>query len=184
MKRFAPLALLLLAAACSEAPRPADQTSAAETAAPEAATARVALALDQEGLRAVNVENGSTVLVAFDQPEAQTVALVSRALGDEPAETGVNSDCGAGPLNFASWDDGLTLWSHEGRFVGWAVNREGPTTMGGIGVGSSRALIDESLVAEFSHGSMGKQFKSGNLHGVLHDGRVAHMWAGVSCNFG
>ena len=195
MKFAAPLAAIaLLAAACSQAPGEAEVS--ADAGAPPNAPAtreaqdaaasqpRVALALDQEGLRAINIESGSSALIAFGQPQAQTVAVVTRALGDEPSETGVNSDCGAGPLSFASWDDGLTVWSQDGVFAGWAVNRPGPTTMAGIGVGSSRAEIEDAMVAEFSHGSLGKQFKAGELYGIMRDGRVEHIWAGVSCNFG
>ncbi len=173
-------AFALALSACTDSAPPA--SSAAETPLTDAFA--VALALDPGGLRAVNTDTGASRLIAFDQPEGAVVAVVGRALGAEPTETGTNSECGAGPLRFASWNDGLTLWSQEGRFVGWAVNRAGPTTMGGIGVGSTRAQIEETVVAEFSHGSLGKQFRAGGLHGVMDDGRAAHIWAGVSCNFG
>lgn len=161
-------------------------TPGAEAPPPTSATPPAArsVALDPEGLRLVSAQTGATAVIAFGQPAEQVASTVSGAQGKPPAERGTNGECGAGPLDFATWDDGLTLWFQNGAFAGWATNRPGPTLISGVGVGSSRSDLEGAHAIEVREGSLGTEFSFGDVHGVLEDGRVANLWAGVSCNFG
>lgn len=103
---------------------------------------------------------------------------------------GTNQDCGAGPVQVASWAIGLTLVFHDGRFVGWSLDprsRGDISTAEGIAVGTTRFQLDEAVgpPLQVSQTSLGTEFSAGAYHGLF-DGagagaRITDMWAGVSC---
>ena len=122
MNRLAPLTALLLLAACAPdtappplAAQPEDSlvedpvnTAAAPPTAPLPAAPTMAeapaLAIDGEGLRLFNPANGA----ARPLPFGTARALVLTALAGRGApELGTQTECGAGPLNFATWPDAL-----------------------------------------------------------------------------
>lgn len=190
------LILVSLLAACG---RPAEESTPAAPAAPAtpvapanpapSAAAGPSVALDQEGLRLV-VESGSTRLVAFNTPTADTVSALSAALG-APADRSVNSDCGAGPTEFVSWPNDLDALFMDGKFVGWSLGSKADgkvTTLDGIGVGSTR----QDLTAAFAdlkveETTLGIEFSAGDISGILDKdgpaGKVETLWAGTSCVF-
>ncbi len=200
------LALVLTACQTETAPEPApadssDAALAVDSAAevPDAVAdtsqgttaVQSVLALDTEGLRLVNAESGSTRPLAFGGAEEEVVAVLTRVLGTAP-ERGVNGECGAGPMAIAQWTDGLTLLFSDGTFAGWAVDgdRTGADayqTMAGIGPGSTRAEMAEVSEVAVEETSLGTEFASGDLYGILSgpgaDARVTQMWAGTSCVF-
>lgn len=148
----------------------------------------VLVALDGEGLRVVFAPSGSTRLIPFGADSAQVLYAVTRALG-APTRRGASAECGAGPMDFASFENGLSIDFQQGRFVGWSA-RESPTAktltmMNGLGVGSTRSTLDSSLVNTVTATSLGEEFSSGPLSGIL-DGtgptaRITNLWAGVNC---
>lgn len=103
---------------------------------------------------------------------------------------GINADCGAGPVHYANWADGLSLVFKDDRFVGWGLDRRAKgaiTTADGIGVGTSRSELDDAFgpPIEVRQSTLGTEFTAGNYHGLF-DGiganaRISDMWAGVSC---
>jgi hypothetical protein len=104
------------------------------------------------------------------------------------AVKGTNQDCGAGPVQAASWPDGLSLVFQNGRFVGWGLGARAIgrlATAAGVGPGSTRAELDAAYSATVSQTSLGSEFSAGGLHGVLDgtsaEARITDMWAGVSC---
>ena len=184
-------ALSGLAACSNETPTatPA-QTDAAPTRpdATEIATPAPdvpALAVDGEGLRLFNKQSGSARPIAFGTPRDDVMQML--AFLGKP-ETGQNGECGAGPLDFANWANGLGLFFQQGKFVGWNLNPGGDvTTASGIGPGSSRADLEGAYAAKISETSLGTEFAAGELYGLL-DGngpaaKITFMWGGVSCNF-
>ena len=111
----------------------------------------------------------------------------------------INSECGAGPLKMATWDNGLTLLFQEKSkdtwsFVGWAANpAKNPelklNTMAGIGIGSTRKEIKSAYVIKENKSTLGYEFatKSDDIFGIF-DGagdnaKITNLWSGVSCNF-
>jgi hypothetical protein len=152
----------------------------------------VVLALSEEGLQFVVKDTGSTRLLPFGAESEQIIAAVTNVSG-APAEQGTNSECGGGPLAYTSWADGLTVYSSDGRFVGWDVNSRRSetaktfTTMANVGIGSTRTELEGAYSALVEETSLGTEFSAGDLHGVLDsngaDAKVTGIWAGTTCVF-
>ena len=202
--------LLVLVAACSDPAPPLDADSSAtaeepsvvvpDTASVNEAEAEatdteadvtigdVSVALDEAGLRFVDGAQGSASPLAFGAPFAQATDAVTRAQG-EPTDTMTLPECPAGPLDTATWANGLTVYGAEGSFVGWAVNGSDATasTMAGVGVGSSRAEVEDIYEIEVMETSLGTEFSTGGIAGIFSgpgpDATVTNLWAGTSCNF-
>jgi hypothetical protein len=136
----------------------------------------------------VNAASGSTRSIQFGTPDSLAVAAVASAFG-EPEERNANDECGIGPMEFVIFDgEGLLLAINEGQFVGWAVRPpEGAAlrTMSGIGVGSTRAELEDVYAATIEPTSLGVEFMAGGLQGVLENaekkGKIVALWAGASC---
>ncbi|MDB5468500.1 MAG: hypothetical protein JWR84_60 [Caulobacter sp.] len=169
---------------------PASPAAPAEPAAPTTpAAAGPAVALDQEGLRLVT-DSGSTRLVKFGTPTADTVAALSSALGN-PADRSVNSECGAGPTEFVSWSNDLDALFLDGKFAGWSAGRDSGgkvTTMDGVGVGSTRQQLTAAFAdLKVEESTLGIEFSAGDISGILDKdgpaGKVQVIWGGTSCVF-
>lgn len=154
---------------------------------PDSTRPRLHVALDGEGVRIVGAPSGSTRLLPFGSPSSSATATVSQSLGD-PAERATNLDCGAGPMEFVAFRGGLMLNVQQDRLVGWTV-RPGsdgaPTTMSGIGLGSTRAELDAAYDADVRQTTLGTEFSAGSISGVLASdaptARITDIWAGLSC---
>lgn len=160
------------------------------------------ISLDGEGLRLVDPKSGAARPLAFGVDEAQLKLVAEKLKG--PATSGRNEECGAGPLAYLSWDDGLTLYSLDGLFAGWALDERGAvpvaakaaakakppaklTTISGIGIGSTRAQLLDAYDATIEQTSLGTEFNAAGLSGIL-DGtgpkaKVTNLWSGVNCVF-
>ena len=79
------------------------------------------LAVEGEGLRLFNAKTTSATPIPFGRPQAEVLATLERLRGS--AGKGVNKDCGAGPVEYANWPDGLSLVFQRNRFVGWGLGR-------------------------------------------------------------
>lgn len=159
-----------------------------QTAAPMSASSRQpTLAVDGEGLRWFLPPNGSARPLAFGTRRADVLASLERVRG--PAGTGTNEDCGAGPVQYATWPDGLSLVFQNNRFAGWGLDRRAAgalATANGVGPGTDREVLADSFgTVTFRQTSLGTEFAAGGVFGVL-DGAgaratITDMWAGVSC---
>lgn len=171
--------------AATRPPSPARMTP--DQLAP-AQTISAKLAVDGEGLRLVDGDTGQTTPLAFGMPGEQLLAILEKTRGS--AVRGTNTECGAGPLDYANWADGLSIVSQRGRFVGWSLGgraRRTIATMAGIGPGSSRQELSDVYLAQFSKTTLGTEFQAGAMGGLL-DGptpsaKITDMWAGVTCLF-
>lgn len=155
-------------------------------AATPAPAAKARLTVEGEGLRWFLQPSGSARPIPFGRPESAVLASLEGVLG--AAVKGTNQDCGAGPVQVASWTDGLSLVFPNGRFVGWALGQRAGgnfATTAGIGPGSTRAELDAAYSATVSQTSLGSEFSAGGLQGVLDgasaEARITDIWAGVSC---
>ncbi len=157
------------------------------------------VSLDGEGLRLVDPRSGATRPLGFGVPEDQLKLVAEKLKGR--AETGRAEECGAGPLSYLRWDDGLTLYSLDGLFAGWSLDETGApaaapakgksapklTTISGIGIGSTRAQLLDVYDAKIEQTTLGTEFNAAGLSGIL-DGtggkaRVTNLWSGVNCVF-
>ncbi len=155
------------------------------------------LALSANAIQLVNKTTGSTKEMPFGMPFEQATVTVGKILNAKPT-VNINSECGAGPLKMATWQNGLTLMfqqkENEWLFVGWAANQSKKpelklTTMAGIGVGSTKKEMESAYVIIVDKTSLGYEFstKSDDLFGIFDggtgDAKITNMWSGVSCNF-
>ncbi len=167
---------------------PAGPRPTAPQAAPPPTDAKPKLTVDAEGLRLIDPGSGRATPLAFGLPEDDVIATLERLRGR--AARGTNGECGAGPLQVATWADGLSLLSQEGRFVGWSLDGRASgaiATMAGVGPGSSRRELEAAYAAKFMQTTIGTEFLAGTLGGVL-DGaaptsKITSMWAGTTCIF-
>lgn len=177
------LALAFLAAACAtpDAPGTSPGTAAAEDS--------TFLELDPQGLRVIDAGAGTARLVAFGEPAEDAVAIAEAARG--PGLWSENDECGAGPLRFVDWPD-LQLVVQDSAFVGWSQRVETAgysslATAAGLAVSSTRAELDAAYAATVEETSLGTEFSTGDLFGILSgpgpDATVDYLWAGVSCTF-
>jgi hypothetical protein len=188
------LALLALTAGCGSGeppPSAGDDASTAELAEPEGEVDPPML-VDGDGLRLLDRSGGGERRFAFgsDWQEVRK-ALAFRG---EP-ETAINPECGAGPLEYARWPDGLTLYAQAGKFAGWVLDGRsagvgaagGISTAAGIGPGRTRADLDEAYAPAVSQTTLGTEFTGGGFSGLLdgpgENAKIVALWAGVSCNF-
>ena len=207
MTKTLPLALALVLAACASpddsgtAPD-ADSTSVPATdsrgPSPEAsgvlpsalgAPDDLDLRPSAEGLVFENAATGETYTLAFGSPTADAVSTAGAVLGAEP-ETSASDECGAGPLEFASWPVGFQVLSQEGEFRGWALSESQtgatpPATRNGLNVGLVRSELDERGGLTVEETSLGTEFAVGGVYGVLNGDEpgsvVTNVWSGVSC---
>lgn len=184
-------AVAVIIAACQQAEPEAARAPLADSPAPIVAPTapaadreRLVVSLDPEGLRIVAPETGSTRLLAFGAPAEQVHEAVSRTRPGDDGAQGANPECGAGALDYTQWSD-LTLWFQDDKFVGWASNAPGPSTLNGVGVGRTRVqLMDSGSVVDVEQTTLGTEFSMGDISGLINDdGVVSAMWAGTSCNF-
>ena len=174
-----------------------DRPPADITRPPPAASARSgaatgpALAVAGEGLRLFDRPTGRARPIPFGTTRAE----VERALAFRgPPGTGTQADCGPGPLAYAAWPDGLKLYYQKDRFTGWALDGRaaGPSgpiigTAAGVGPGATRAQLTDASVATFEETSLGQEFRSGGISGLVEGSgpraRITDMWAGTNCVF-
>lgn len=157
------------------------------------------LVLISNGIQIVNEQNGSSREISFGIDLNQMIEIVSKVLEMKPRSLGINQECGAGPLQMASWNNGLTLVFQQKnsqinwQFAGWYMG-DSPgsaiklTTMAGIGIGSSRAEMESAYVVEVNKTTLGHEFStSSGLYGIFDgsgkDANITSLWSGVSCNF-
>ena len=163
---------------------PAKSATSDNTLAPPPAEPR--LNVDGEGLRWFFQPSGNARAVPFGLAQGEVLASVEAARG--PAIEGTNQDCGAGPVQYARWPDGLSLTFQKGRFVGWSLDSRANSsiaTSAGIAPGATRGDLDSAYKITVDQTSLGTEFSTGDMYGVL-EGRgtkamITDMWAGVNC---
>lgn len=166
-----------------------------ETYAPN--ETKFSLALSSNSLKIIDQSSGSTNTISFETPVDKTIETIEKVLKSKPA-ININSECGAGPLKMATWENGLTLLFKKNKeswlFVGWAANEPKIqqmklTTMAGIGVGSTKKEMESAYSIKVSKTSLGSEFSthSDDLFGIFdgpdENAKITNLWSGISCNF-
>ncbi|TPG09946.1 hypothetical protein [Sphingomonas oligophenolica] len=171
--------------ASAPVPKPAGEPQ--HSTSPQLAKLAPRLAVDGEGLRLFDPTTTSASPIPFGRPQAAVIAAIERFRG--PSDQGVNQDCGAGPVDYASWSDGLSLVFQQHRFVGWGLDHRAAGTIAtasGIGPGSTRAELESTYAnVDVNRTSLGNEFTAGGFSGVI-DGstaasKITDMWAGTNC---
>ena len=178
--------------ACSKPVASAQPAAAPAPASPPArrATATVqGVQLRDDGLHMVVYAGDSDL--KFGTPMKAAIAAIDGMVGPG-SKPETNIECGAGPIAFVKWPDGLTGLFQDGKFVGWSLDSDSPkgtyVTDKALGVGSTRAeLLAAYPDAKIEESTLGTEFTTGDYDGILEgkDGaaKVASLWAGTSCVF-
>lgn len=163
LPRVATLAIALALAGCVTTPR--------EPAPP-------VFTLDGQGI----APTISGLRIDFGRAQIGVIETVSRLLDARPVQIATNTECGAGPVTSATWEDGLTLNFQEGDFRGWVTRDPDLPVAGGFFAGQSR--LDMPQVS-FQVTSLGSEFNRGDVFGILtqDDAEIALLYAGVTCFF-
>jgi hypothetical protein len=193
--RRAAAALLLLTGACGG---PADE-QAAETDGPAPAEGVIPAPHDHGnfllasgGLQVLD-QQGEPRLLPFGAPRGEVERAAAGVFGEAAAERAANAECGAGPMEFTSWEP-LTFNFQDGRFVGWTIEHPGDVpTVDGASTGLSRAKLEQAHDVRPLEGStLGEEFAyvtpDGGTIGGIFDGEgedaiVALLYAGTTCFF-
>ena len=178
------------AAAPADAPAVADPVPAAPA---DPATGGVtAILLEGDGFMPANPGgHGTGLKLSFGAPRGTVITYMTGLHGGTAPQTDSNDECGAGPVQFARWDDDLTLAFQDGKFAGWWAGEKAPagfSTVQDIHVGSTLAEVRAAWPdVEVMNDSIGPEFASadifGTLTGTTASARVTALWAGVSCVF-
>ena len=165
---------LALAGCEAQAPSPAER----QATAPEPVTEGVLLR--GRGLTA----GPEAFYFAAGRSEVDTA--LARVFG-EAGEHGENAECGAGPMQFTRYGNGLTVNYQEGALVGWFLNeRMGDVTVEGpvqIGSDADDARVANGF-ASIEGSTLGEEFSLGeNLGGFVENGSVSALYAGTNCFF-
>ena len=171
------LTLVLAAAACGGD----DDEEETTPSVPETAT----VVLEPSALRV-----GDEELVFGEAGEDETVDALTEALGEAESEEEL-TECGEGPLRSVTFSS-LVAYFQDDVLTGWRVLEDGPatlTTADGIGIGSTRAEVEEAFPeVTVEESSLGTEFYTGegaSLSGLLTDdtadGRVDEIWSGTTC---
>lgn len=174
------LALVGLAACDSgQVPSPAERMNNPDAAiAADVDTTRIIMRSD-----GLNV-GAERFFFAAGQREVETA--LEGMLGE--AETsGTMEECGAGPMDFATYPGGLTVNFQQGALVGWWVKGGADiiSFAGDAAIGTSREELEASGGFAMIEGStLGEEFTIGNgLAGFFEEGTVSMMYAGTQCFF-
>ncbi|WP_339643923.1 hypothetical protein [uncultured Pelagibacterium sp.] len=104
-------------------------------------------------------------------------------------EQGRMEECGAGPIDFARFGNGVTLHFQDETFVGWSASAESSASFAnGLTIGAP--VIGIEAVAgpvETFESTLGHEFGGENLFGIA-DGpgtkaKIEVLWSGMSCVF-
>ncbi|GAO54864.1 cystatin domain-containing protein [Novosphingobium sp. MD-1] len=151
-------------------------------AAPQVAAS---LRLARNGLQ-VRRAGAAPIVLSFGIPRAR----VLEALRFRPApRTSTNGECGAGPVDFAQWQDGVSLLFQHDRFGGWVLSGRNTTigTTDGIRIGTTLAELRKKRGFRLERTTLGHEFTVGAISGIVNGtgarARVTDLWAGLSCAF-
>lgn len=173
-----------------EPPVVAEPVPAGDPAAPAAGV--TAILLEGDGFMPANPGGGGTGLkLSFGDPRARVIDYMTGLHGGTAPQTDSNDECGAGPVQFARWDDDFTLAFQDGKFAGWWAGEKAPagfSTVQDIHVGSTLAQVRAAWPdVEVMNDSIGPEFASADIFGILTgttaSAKVTALWAGVSCVF-
>lgn len=155
----------------------------------------LAVALDGQGLVAIDPETGESTLIPFGSARRDVVEMVEMAYGPPGIEFDL-AECGGGPLHAVEWG-ALTLYFEPSAadlfgapFLGWFVSGESPViaTVDGFGVGTASAeLFEAGLGDVFADSTLGWEFFDRGISWVVSgpepSDTLESFWAGESCAF-
>ena len=151
------------------------------TSLPVARGAGPAIKLSEDGLGLTESE----LRIDFGRAQAGVISAVSALQGAAPRSTSTNTECGAGTVFAATWDNGLTLNFLGGKFLGWVVQSpfEATYPAGSVALGTAANALGSAVTPQQT--SLGQEFIASGLWHLIDDERaqVTTIRAGLTCFF-
>lgn len=147
------------------------------------------ISLEGVELRGGGLAAGSEAFY-FSAGQNEVIGALAGVLGDA-GEAVSNDECGAGPMQFASFPGGLTVNFQESGLVGWNIGlSDEPAAkridvVGDVQIGTGREAAQAADgFNPFEDSTLGEEFSLGpNIGGFIEEGSVAMMYAGTQCFF-
>ncbi len=178
------LALMLAVTACDSGnvPSPSERMN-------EQGSGEPAVELDQVELRGEGLAAGPEAFF-FSAGRNEVTGALGSVLG-KPIDIVRNEECGAGPMEFASFEGGLTVNFQNGGLVGWNIGRSEDAAaqkvgvVGDVQIGTTREVAEAADgFAPFDNSTLGEEFSLGpKLGGFIEEDAVSMMYAGTQCFF-
>jgi len=122
----------------------------------------------------------------FAAGKNEVVGALTRVLG-QPNDVASLPECGAGPMESARFEGGLTVMFQDGNFVGWYQEQASDAVrLAGNGkIGTSRAELEVLPNFSMIEGStLGEEFALGDqIGGFLEGDAVSGLYSGTQCFF-
>lgn len=153
-----------------------------------AAGGAMELHLAPGGLEAIGTGGFAIFLPMEETSQAEALKAATR-FWQPPVAQGTMEECGAGPIDFAIFGNGMTLHFQDGAFVGWATAPGAEARFAdGRGIGSKVADIETVAgPVEAFESSIGNEFAADDVFGIASgpgtNATVEMLWSGVSCIF-
>jgi len=180
MRAYSVVLALAALTACggNDVPSPAERQQQQSSSGPDISARDVLLRTD--GLTA----GAEAFYYAAGQAEVE--ASLASALGPL-IERADNDECGAGPMTFVDFPQGLRVHFQDGKLVGWIVDESSDRTkvVGDVQVG---ALISEAEAADgfamLAESTLEGEFSLGPaIGGFVDEKSVTTLYAGTQCFF-
>jgi len=130
--------------------------------------------------------DGKSQRIDFGRTQESTIPAVSKLLGVQPGSVSINLECGAGPTTIVKYPQ-IDLLFLDGAFRGWVTSNPGTIAGNGLSPGVSRTQLNNGGYGPFEETTLGVEFASGGIFGLLPDGDanspIRTLWSGTTCFF-
>lgn len=158
----------------------------------EAAAVEGGLGVGPDGLQLI--DGAHITQLPFGTSRDEVFTVLEEVLGVSPTVTPSSPECGNQADEQLLWPGQLSVDIRDDQMISWQLDQGSPlTTVSGVGLGSTRAEVESSIVIQVDETSLGTEFategsgEGGGMGGLLtgpeDTGTVTELWAGEICVF-
>ncbi len=140
------------------------------------------------------IDGARIVQLPFGTGRDEVFTTLEAVLGASPTATPSSPECGNQADEQLLWPGQLSVDIRDDHMISWQLDRQSPlTTVSGVGLGSTRAEVESSIVIMVDETSLGTEFategggEGGGMGGLLtgpeETATVTELWAGEICVF-
>lgn len=173
----------------------ASSTTASGGAASSSTTAPAVdggIGVGPDGLQII--DGARITQLPFGTSKDEVFTFLEEVLGVSPTVTESSPECGNQADEQLLWPGQLSVDIRDDQMISWQLAQGSPlTTVSGVGLGSTRAEVESSIVIMVDETSLGTEFategtgEGGGMGGLLTGpeptATVTELWAGEICAF-
>lgn len=167
-------------------------TGGAASSSTSAPTAEGGLGVGPDGLQLI--DGAHVTQLPFGTGRDEVFTVLEEVLGTSPTVTQSSPECGNQADEQLLWPGQLSVDIRDDQMISWQLDRGSPlTTVSGVGLGSTLADVESSIVIMVDETSLGTEFategtgEGGGMGGLLTGSEptatVTELWAGEICVF-